>query len=66
MCGIVGVLQHDLRAPLCNGMLKRMTAALSDRGPDNEGYWADQTAGVTLGFGRLSIVDLSPWEICAK
>jgi asparagine synthase (glutamine-hydrolysing) len=37
-----------------------MASALSHRGPDDSGYWLDQTAGIALGHRRLSIVDLSP------
>ena len=36
-----------------------MPAALRHRGPDAEGLWADETAGVALGHRRLSIIDLS-------
>jgi len=38
----------------------RMTNTLRHRGPDDEGLWSDRDAGVTLGFRRLSIIDLSP------
>ena len=37
-----------------------MTAAITHRGPDDEGYWIDAEAGVAFGHRRLSIVDLSP------
>ena len=35
-----------------------MTATLRHRGPDDEGVWTDQRAG--LAHARLSIIDLSP------
>lgn len=35
-----------------------MSAALTHRGPDAEGFWLDE--GVALGHRRLSILDLSP------
>lgn len=38
----------------------RMASAVSHRGPDDAGCWADAGAGVALGHRRLSIVDLSP------
>jgi asparagine synthase (glutamine-hydrolysing) len=36
-----------------------MTDAIRHRGPDDDGYWAEESTGVHLGFRRLSIVDLS-------
>ncbi|MBK9316702.1 MAG: hypothetical protein IPM55_21005 [Acidobacteria bacterium] len=40
------------------GMVRRMTEALTHRGPDDHGYWADEHCA--LGHRRLSIIDLSP------
>jgi asparagine synthase (glutamine-hydrolysing) len=37
-----------------------MTDQLYHRGPDDAGYWVDQTAGVGFGHRRLAIIDLSP------
>lgn len=37
-----------------------MTAPLTHRGPDDEGLWCDNEAGIGLGQRRLSIIDLSP------
>jgi asparagine synthase (glutamine-hydrolysing) len=37
-----------------------MAAALSHRGPDDQGLWRDPAAGATLVHRRLSILDLSP------
>jgi asparagine synthase (glutamine-hydrolysing) len=58
MCGIAGLvsLEHD---PAWQSSVRSMIATLSHRGPDDEGYWHDGDAGVTLGHRRLSIVDLS-------
>lgn len=38
----------------------RMTAALTHRGPDDEGVWVDEAGRVGLGNRRLAIIDLSP------
>ncbi|MGD0090279.1 MAG: asparagine synthase (glutamine-hydrolyzing), partial [Planctomycetota bacterium] len=59
MCGIAGYA----RARCCElpleeaGVLHRMVATLTPRGPDAEGYYV--TGSVALGHRRLSIIDLS-------
>jgi asparagine synthase (glutamine-hydrolysing) len=58
MCGIAGYWQ--LGVPLETDVLHRMAAAISHRGPDDEGTWLDQSAGIALAHRRLSILDLSP------
>jgi asparagine synthase (glutamine-hydrolysing) len=57
MCGIAGVLGDGARDA---GLLARMAAPISHRGPDDEGFWTDVEAGVGLAHRRLSIIDLSP------
>ncbi|BAE52824.1 Asparagine synthase [Paramagnetospirillum magneticum AMB-1] len=37
-----------------------MAATLVHRGPDDDGAWVDDDAGVALGFRRLAIIDLTP------
>jgi asparagine synthase (glutamine-hydrolysing) len=54
MCGITGFIGNGSIDDL-----KRMSSALSYRGPDAEGYWQDQQAGIYLAHRRLSIIDLS-------
>jgi asparagine synthase (glutamine-hydrolysing) len=39
-------------------VLKRMNDAITHRGPDAEGLWRDEAAGVHFGHRRLSIVDI--------
>lgn len=53
MCGIAGFVG---RGGLDD--LRRMTTAISHRGPDAEGLWSEEKTGVYLGHRRLSIVDL--------
>lgn len=48
ICGFVGIRE--------DGLLERMTTALSHRGPDGCGYF--QCGDVGLGHRRLSIIDL--------
>src|SRR6266542_209659 len=61
MCGISGVLEPPTAQPTgLSTAVSRMTAMLRHRGPDDEGVWVDEQAGVGLGHRRLSILDLSP------
>jgi asparagine synthase (glutamine-hydrolysing) len=61
MCGIAGLF---LRRPAERAALlaraRAMGDALSHRGPDGEGQWADEEAGLALAHRRLAIIDLSP------
>jgi asparagine synthase (glutamine-hydrolysing) len=57
MCGITGVIRFDAQ-PVDQMLLRRQTALLMHRGPDDEGTWAGGSVG--LGFRRLAIIDLSP------
>ena len=56
MCGITGFLNRGGR-PADPGVLERMTATLSHRGPDGEGFHIDGPVG--LGHRRLAIIDPS-------
>ena len=56
MCGIAGMVTTGRIADDEKDLLKRMTRALYHRGPDGEGYYFDEQAG--LGHRRLSIIDL--------
>lgn len=56
MCAIAGIVSGRID----RGLLKRMTASLTHRGPDGEGLWLDEGAGIGLGHRRLAILDLSP------
>jgi asparagine synthase (glutamine-hydrolysing) len=58
MCGITGILQIDPNS-YDKERLKKMTDALSHRGPDGEGFWQDNSNNVLFGHRRLSILDLT-------
>jgi asparagine synthase (glutamine-hydrolysing) len=51
MCGIAGYWTEQ-RAEL--RLVERMAAAMPHRGPDHQGAWVDEAAGVALGHRRLS------------
>lgn len=59
MCGIFGYkLNRTLNESDISKSLKHLSL-LSNRGPDNQGYYIDKENGVFLGHTRLSIIDLS-------
>ena len=60
MCGITGIYRPGGLERRDGPALASMTRALVHRGPDDQGVWTDEDAGIALGHRRLSIVDLSP------
>jgi asparagine synthase (glutamine-hydrolysing) len=61
MCGFVGFLgspSSEQKSDL--DLLRSMAGAISHRGPDSDGFWTDDQAGIGLAHRRLAIVDLSP------
>jgi asparagine synthase (glutamine-hydrolysing) len=60
MCGIAGSIGDAKRLADLEDGARRMADAISRRGPDDHGVWADAEAGVALAHRRLSIIDLSP------
>ena len=50
ICGFTGKLENR------EDVLKKMTAVITHRGPDSEGFYIDES--VNMGFRRLSIIDL--------
>ncbi|HTP12623.1 MAG TPA: asparagine synthase (glutamine-hydrolyzing) [Bacteroidota bacterium] len=59
MCGIFGVLNYKHGQAIDRRHFEESTRLLAHRGPDGEGYFYDDTAGLGLGHRRLSILDLS-------
>jgi len=56
MCGICGQYNFLSNEPVDKTAVEKMTAAMTHRGPDDEGYHYAGPLG--LGFRRLSIIDL--------
>jgi asparagine synthase (glutamine-hydrolysing) len=54
MCGFVG-FSGRFGLPALQAGLR----AIAHRGPDDQGVWSDEAAGVALGHVRLSIIELS-------
>ena len=58
MCGIAGILQINTNS-YNREQVRKMTDALSHRGPDGEGFWQDNSGNVLFGHRRLAILDLT-------
>jgi len=56
MCGIAGILEFNNGAADA-GIIRRMTDAMSHRGPDADGFFTENE--LAFGHRRLSIIDLS-------
>jgi asparagine synthase (glutamine-hydrolysing) len=56
MCGIIGIVNEGGIGPEDQGLAKRMCDVIVHRGPDDEGFYFSDRAG--LGIRRLSIIDL--------
>ncbi|MDO8565312.1 MAG: asparagine synthase (glutamine-hydrolyzing) [bacterium] len=53
MCGITGITD---KSHISQELIEKMTRTLAHRGPDDEGYFVDDSVG--LGMRRLAIIDL--------
>ena len=56
MCGITGFVTATGRG-IDRSVLERMNAAISHRGPDDDGFFVDEHAA--MGMRRLSIIDVA-------
>jgi len=56
VCGLSGFVSLNSRRADC-AIVRRMSATLGHRGPDDEGYYVD--GPVALGHRRLTIIDLA-------
>src|SRR5208282_2326400 len=57
MCGIAGILEFGRDARASAGALREMCRVITHRGPDDDGFYTDGSAGI--GMRRLSIVDVA-------
>jgi asparagine synthase (glutamine-hydrolysing) len=56
MCGIVGLVEGNIKKSLAEKVLGRMAQAIVHRGPDAEGCWAVDGGGIAMR--RLSVIDV--------
>lgn len=56
MCGIAGIVSTEKQA---ESYIYSLCQAIHHRGPDAQGFFANETNTVLLGHTRLSIIDLS-------
>ncbi|MFZ5571241.1 MAG: asparagine synthase (glutamine-hydrolyzing) [Thermodesulfobacteriota bacterium] len=59
MCGITGFVATETSRIEYGEILERMARTMAHRGPDDQGVWYDEAAGVGLAHRRLAIIDLS-------
>ncbi|MBI2996313.1 MAG: asparagine synthase (glutamine-hydrolyzing) [Candidatus Melainabacteria bacterium] len=59
MCGIIGIYNYVTNHPVNKGVFENAITVLYHRGPDEYGYFYDDSNGLSLGSRRLSIIDLS-------
>jgi asparagine synthase (glutamine-hydrolysing) len=59
MCGICGLYDMAHGAPASRELIRAMMDIQCHRGPDGEGEYYDDSAGIGLGHRRLSIIDLA-------
>ena len=66
MCGISGFIkfQNNLSVDILKKYSLLMANTLEKRGPDQLGYWCDETSGIALSHRRLSLIDLSTKANC--
>src|SRR5262245_66367735 len=57
MCGILGFINTDSTRPADEQVARAMAAAITHRGPDDEGFYFKEN--VAMGMRRLSIIDLA-------
>lgn len=58
MCGITGIYNYKTNKAIDADLLTRMYRSIGHRGPDEEGFYIDQKAGIGFGHRRLNIIDL--------
>ncbi|MGR6034779.1 MAG: asparagine synthase (glutamine-hydrolyzing) [Candidatus Nitrosoglobus sp.] len=59
MCGVAGFYDSSMPIDHAEHILTEMASRLAHRGPDDQGIWCDQEAGIRLAHRRLTVVDFS-------
>lgn len=59
MCGIAGIIRKNIKIPIEEKHLQKMSSLIEHRGPDDHGMYIDTLNRFGLTHRRLSVVDLS-------
>lgn len=60
MCRIAGIVLPKANDNYLNYHIKNMANVQAHGGPDDAGYFSDESLGLALGHRRLALLDLSP------
>ena len=61
MCGISGII-YKKNQSINSSDIKRLNNSLSHRGPDSEGYYINNSEGISLGSRRLRITGFDKYS----
>ncbi len=62
MCGITGIYKFNKNESIDDDLLKKMNNTLYHRGPDGEGYYVCQEAGVWFWSQKTEHYRFDQWE----
>ncbi|RZK37452.1 MAG: asparagine synthase (glutamine-hydrolyzing) [Pedobacter sp.] len=60
MCRIAGIIDKSKKPAQLAKDVRGMCDRMQHGGPDDEGFYTDETNGVVFGHRRLALIDLSP------
>lgn len=62
MCGFTGFwdFKGNKEKQVLLAIAESMANEIQERGPDSAGTWANEKQGISFGYRRLSVIDLSP------
>ena len=60
MCGIVGLWDKGAATSILKSRIDAAVKSIRHRGPDDQGVWVSEEAGLGVGHVRLTIIDATP------